>query len=84
MSCQPREGFLGVVRRGRGPEEEGVVVRSGDEELGLRRTELVVARESEGLSVFVRGGDRARLVVRSSAEDEVGVECHRVDPVSVV
>lgn len=84
MSRQPCQWFLRVIRRSRRPKEEGVVVRARDEELWLSCSEFLVACQGERLGVSVGGGKSAGLVIGTCAEDEVGVECHRVDPVSMV
>lgn len=49
VSRQTREGLLGVVGAERRPEEERVVVRARDEQLGRDRGERLVAGECEGL-----------------------------------
>ena len=49
VACQARERLFGVVGGERRPEEECVVVRTGDEELRLGRGELRVAGEGKCL-----------------------------------
>ena len=104
MPGETGERLLGVVGGERRPEEERVVVRASNHQLGGGRSKFSIAGEGEGLrckfgvsqsdqpkgeefgqrTFLIRSGLFTLLIIRSGAEDEVGIECHRVDPMCVI